>query len=52
MDNAALTMCGLPLKDNKEFPLFDYEKLLYDSLCNHMKEVSKISISGVLKPQD
>ncbi len=23
---------GLPVKDNKEYPLFDYEKLLYDSL--------------------
>ncbi len=23
---------GLPIKDNKEYPLFDYEKLLYDSL--------------------
>jgi hypothetical protein len=25
---------GLPVKDNKEYPLFDYEKLLYDSLLN------------------
>jgi hypothetical protein len=23
---------GLPVKDGKEYPLFDYEKLLYDSL--------------------
>ena len=28
-------MCGLPTKDNKEFPLFDYEKLLYDSLLTN-----------------
>ena len=26
---------GLPQKDNKEFPLFDYEKLLYDSLLTN-----------------
>jgi hypothetical protein len=25
---------GLPTKDRKEFPLFDYEQLLYDSLLN------------------
>ena len=25
-------VCGLPTKDKKEYPLFDYEKLLYDSL--------------------
>ena len=25
---------GLPLKDKKEFPLFDYEKILYDALMN------------------
>src|SRR6476619_7714871 len=25
-------ICGLPTKDGKEYPLFDYEKLLYDSL--------------------
>ena len=25
-------MVGLPRKDRHEFPLFDYEKLLYDSL--------------------
>jgi hypothetical protein len=23
---------GLPIKDKKEYPLFDYEKILYDSL--------------------
>jgi hypothetical protein len=27
-------MVGLPKKDNNEKPLFDYEKLLYDSLLN------------------
>ena len=25
---------GLPTKDHKEFPLFDYEKLLYDTLMS------------------
>lgn len=25
---------GLPTKDKKEYPLFDYEKLLYDTLMN------------------
>src|SRR6476660_8911559 len=25
-------ICGLPTKDKREFPLFDYEKLLYDTL--------------------
>ena len=25
-------VCGLPTKDRKEYPLFDYEKTLYDSL--------------------
>ena len=25
---------GLPVKDGREFPLFDYEKLLYDTLMN------------------
>ncbi len=25
---------GLPIKDKKEYPLFDYEKILYDSLMN------------------
>ena len=24
--------CGLPTKDKKEYPLFDYEKILYDNL--------------------
>jgi hypothetical protein len=28
-------VCGLPTKDGKEYPLFDYEKLLYDSLINY-----------------
>ena len=28
-------MVGLPLKDGKEFPLFEYEKLLYDSLLTN-----------------
>jgi hypothetical protein len=25
---------GLPVKDNKEYPLFDYEKILYDALMS------------------
>jgi late competence protein required for DNA uptake (superfamily II DNA/RNA helicase) len=25
---------GLPVKDNKEYPLFDYEKILYETLMN------------------
>ncbi len=25
-------MCGLPTKDRKEYPLFDYEQILYDTL--------------------
>ncbi len=28
-------VCGLPTKDKKEYPLFDYEKLLYDSLLTN-----------------
>ena len=28
-------VCGLPTKDNKQYPLFDYEKLLYDSLLTN-----------------
>ena len=28
-------VCGLPTKDRKEYPLFDYEKLLYDSLLTN-----------------
>ena len=28
-------VCGLPTKDKREFPLFDYEKLLYDSLLTN-----------------
>ena len=36
MDNAAWNhVVGLPLKDGKEFPLFEYEKLLYDSLLTN-----------------
>jgi hypothetical protein len=27
-------VCGLPTKDKKEYPLFDYEKILYDSLMS------------------
>ena len=27
-------VAGLPIKDRREFPLFDYEKLLYDSLMS------------------
>jgi hypothetical protein len=27
-------ICGLPIKEKLEKPLFDYEKLLYDSLFN------------------
>ena len=27
-------VCGLPTKDKEEYPLFDYEKLLYDSLMS------------------
>ena len=27
-------VCGLPTKDKKEYPLFDYEKILYDSLLS------------------
>src|SRR5262245_58656973 len=25
-------ICGLPRKDGKEYPLFDYEKIIYDNL--------------------
>ena len=25
---------GLPVKDGKQYPLFDYQKLLYDTLMN------------------
>ena len=28
-------VCGLPTKDKKEYPMFDYEKLLYDSLLTN-----------------
>ena len=28
------TRRGLPTKDKKEYPLFDYEKILYDSLMS------------------
>ena len=41
-------VCGLPTKDKKEYPLFDYEKILNDSLLT-TEELSKTSISGVLK---
>ena len=40
---------GLPTKDKKEFPLFDYEKLLYDSLilpygcCKFQRQTSLVS---------
>ena len=35
MNNVALmTLLAYQLKDNKEYPLFDYEKLLYDSLMS------------------
>jgi len=27
-------VCGLPTKDKKEYPLFDYEKILYHSLLS------------------
>jgi hypothetical protein len=27
-------ICGRPIKDKKEYPLFDYEKTLYDSLVS------------------
>ena len=27
-------VCGLPTKDKEQYPMFDYEKLLYDSLSN------------------
>ena len=32
--NVALTCVGFPTKDKKEYPLFDYEKLIYDALIN------------------
>jgi hypothetical protein len=28
-------VCGLPTKDKKEYPLFDYEKILYDTLSTN-----------------
>ena len=28
-------ICGLPTKDGNEYPLFDYEKILYDSLLTN-----------------
>ena len=34
-------MCGLPTKDRKEYPLFDYEKLLYDTLMLPSEDSSK-----------
>jgi hypothetical protein len=42
---------GLPTKDHKEYPLFDYEKLLYDSLLTNDGSF-KDNISGVLNPRD
>ena len=30
-------ICGRPTKDRKEYPLFDYEKLLFDSLMSNLK---------------
>src|SRR6185503_12084117 len=27
-------VCGLPTKDSKQYPLFDHEKILYDSLMS------------------
>ena len=43
---------GLPQKDKKEFPLFDYEKNLYDSLMRALMELSKTNISVLRKPLD
>ena len=36
---------GLPVKDKKEFPLFDYEKLLYDTLMSSLN-YSKVQASA------
>ena len=42
---------GLPTKNKREFRLFDYEKILYDSLMQPSPEpeLSKTNISGVKK---
>jgi hypothetical protein len=39
-------MVGLPKKDNNEKPLFDYEKLLYDSLLNETFKAHSISVKS------
>ena len=31
---------GLPQKDKKEYPLFDYEKILYDALMSPAKKIT------------
>jgi hypothetical protein len=42
---------GLPVKDNKEYPMFDYEKLIYDSLLS-LQGLSKTNTSGSRKQLD
>lgn len=39
-------MVGLPKMDNNEKPLFDYEKLLYDSLLNETFKAHFISVKS------
>ena len=48
---------GLPTKDKIEKPMFDYEKLLYDTLLipdvsNPLQHVLSISICGLRKQLD
>jgi hypothetical protein len=39
-------VCGLPTKDKKEYPLFDYEKILYDALITPSTDSVKGSVDS------
>jgi hypothetical protein len=43
---------GLPQKDKREYPLFDYEKLLYDALMHPSSSPSVDDLSNVADAMD
>jgi hypothetical protein len=42
-------ICGLPTKDKKEYPIFDYEKILYDALMDTSSPSDDASNDGGFK---
>ena len=38
-------ICGLPTKEGKEYPLFDYEKIMFDTLMNSSSSIAVTTIA-------